>query len=188
MKLIAILGAVILSAALTIIAAHEKWFGLSLAHEVNVVDLLTLAVTVLIGFVLQDYFAAKATDSRAEKNILIDDLSRVIATLHDCRDAVLACHDERKISPANKRMIVHLLRQLSNGIETLESTLELTQCSAMTNKCRTLRDDYFRYKVATSGGAFPEPYSVADLNEQENAYRSFSKDLKSFVFQINAYH
>ena len=73
-----IVGAVMTVACLVVFYLADKgWQNFSINHELDPVNILTLGVNVFIAFAIQYYFAARATEDRAEKKILLDNLRDV---------------------------------------------------------------------------------------------------------------
>lgn len=170
---------------LIFVGAWSGWLGFCLNREIDPVSLATLGVTIFIAFFLQYYFAAKASDDRAEKDILIDSLRDALTTLRLCRDAVIACHESGKITKINERSILSLFRRLANALDNVETALAMSQRSALGAGCSEVQDAFFGYKGAATGGKFPKPYDRHDYGYQEQAYRKLSEKLHSLVFQIN---
>jgi hypothetical protein len=170
-------------------AAYQSFFGLFLNYEIRPVELAILAVNVFIAFFLQYYLATRITDQRTEKNILIDGLREVLVNLRQCRESVSnSYHSGRLAQPASK-LILSLLRKVSNDLDTLETSLNASECSALGKECEAIRDMLFKYKGATTDGGFPaKAYTNDGFLEQERAYKKLAQQLQTLMFKINQYH
>ncbi len=177
--MIAMLGGVFL-------AAHNGLLGFSIEHKLNPVELATLAVSIFIAYFLQYYFISRAADDRSEKDILIDSLRDVLATVRDCRDTLIGCHDTKTISATHVKSIKLLFRKIANGLDNVETALGMSQCSALSEECKAIQDAFFNYKSAATGGSFPShPYDSHAFTDQEKTYRALNQRLHALVFKIN---
>ncbi len=149
-------------------------------------NLATLGVNIFIAFFLQYYFAARATDDRAEKDILIDNVRDVFNTLRSCRDEVAASHGIGKISKESQKKIIKLYRNLSNGLDNLQTAIEMSGCKQLGNECEGISEKFFKYKAAATG-KFPHPYDPSDIGYQDQTYRALNKELHSLAFKVNQY-
>jgi hypothetical protein len=162
--------------------ADNGYGNLSVNHELDPINLLTLGVNIFIAFFLQYYFAARATDDRAEKDILLDNMRDVFNMLRSCRDEVMACHGVAEISTQNQKKIIRLYRNLSNALENLQTAVEMSGCRKLVRECETARDKFHRYKRAATGKF---PYDASDISDQGQAYRALMGELHSLAFKIN---
>lgn len=167
-------------------AAHIGWYGLSIEHKLDGVNVATLAVNVFIAYFLQYYFISRAADNRSEKDILIDGLRDVLASVRQCRDTVLACQDAGKITPTSAKSIKLLFRKIANGMENVETAIEMSRCSGLKDECKEIQHALFSYKSAATGGNFPsKPYDAQAFSYQERTYRALSEKLHDLVFKVN---
>ena len=166
--------------------AHIGWRGFSIDHQLNAVDLATLAVNIFIAYFLQYYFISRATDVRSEKDILIDSLRDVVTTIRQCRDTLLACHDAGKISAPHAKSIKLLFRKTSNSLENAEMAIGMSQCRSLAKECKAIQDALFNYKSAATGGSFPsKPYDAHAFSYQEQTYRTLNEKLHELLFKVN---
>jgi hypothetical protein len=166
--------------------AHVGWRGFSIDHNLNPVDLATLAVNIFIAYFLQYYFISRATDVRSEKDILIDGLRDVVASVRQCRDTLLACYDTGKISATHAKSIKLFLHKIANGLYDAETAIGMSQCSGLAKDCKAIQDALFSYKSAATGGSFPtKPYDVHAFSYQEQTYRTLNEKLHELVFKVN---
>jgi hypothetical protein len=92
-----IVGAVMTVACLVVFYLADKgWQNFSINHELDPVNILTLGVNVFIAFAIQYYFAARATEDRAEKDILLDNLRDVFEMLRSCRNEIMGAYGTGK--------------------------------------------------------------------------------------------
>ena len=166
--------------------AHLGWHGFSVDHKLNPVLMATLAVNIYIAYYLQFYFASRATDSRSEKNILIDGLRDVLASTRQCRDTLMACYDDGKINAANAKVMKAQLRKISNDSKTIETAITMSQCATLAESCKDIQAAIFNFKSAATGGNFPtKPYDAVALSYQEQTYQKLNQKLHELVFKIN---
>jgi hypothetical protein len=175
-------GAVALLCATVFLLADNGYANLSINHELDAINLLTLGVNIFIAFFLQYYFASRATDDRAEKNILRDNVRDVFNVLRSCRDEVMSCHGISKISKENQKKIIKLFRNLSNGLENLQTAIEMSGCKKLKKECEVVLEKFFKYKAATTGKF---PYDASDISYQDQTYRAIMRELHALAFKIN---
>lgn len=169
-------------------AASCQFGGLSLDLQIKPVDVATLAVSIFIAFFLQYYLASRATDSRAEKDLLIDYVSEVIRDLRSCRDAVSAFGEPEKITGVISRKILKKFRQLSNNLENLATVLKESDCRKLAGRCEDLKINYLSYKMAATGGNFPSQlYTRTQRSDQERSFRELNSTLQRLIFDVNRY-
>jgi hypothetical protein len=177
---------IIISIAIAVLtAAHYGVHGFSIDPKVKPYEVLNLTFTILIAFFLQYYLAGRARDSRVEKDILISSVREVTQQLRNCRDTVTACQNGKPIAANTKKEILGFFRKLSNELLHVENVVEISNCKELTEKCRLLQNDLREYKMASTGGNFPGPYTNAAISDQEKAYRKLQRGLDSLVFEIN---
>lgn len=175
-------GAIVVVCVIVFVLAEIGWANFSINHELDPVNILTLGVNIFIAFFLQYYFAAKATDDRAEKDILLDNVRDVFNILRTCRDEVMACHGLGKVGKDSQKKIIKLYRNLSNALENLQTAIEMSGCEKLTRECETVRDNFFKYK-ASGTGKFP--YDASDISYQDQTYRALMGELHSLAFKVN---
>lgn len=167
---------------------HIGWDGFSLDKRLSPVLLATLAVNIFIAYYLQFYFASRASDSRSEKNILIDGLRDVLSLTRQCRDTLMSCYNVGKISPTNAKLTKAQFRQIANGLDTVETGISMSQCASLGEGCKGIKDALFSYKSAATGGNFPsKAYDAQALSYQEQTYRQLIQKMHDLVFKINRY-
>jgi hypothetical protein len=165
---------------------HIRWNGFSIDHTLNAVLMSTLAVNIFIAYYLQFYFASRATDSRSEKNILIDGLRDVLASTRQCRDTLMSCYDAGKISATHAKLIKLTFRKIANGLDTVTTAIAMSGWPALAEDCKGIQDALFIYKSAVTGGNFPtKPYDAQAFGYQEQTYRQLTQKLHELVFKIN---
>jgi hypothetical protein len=180
--------AIIILAALAAVflAAHCGLYDFKIDHNLNAVDLATLAVNIFIAYFLQYYFISRATDVRSEKDILIDGLRDVVSSLRQCRDTLFECYDAGNISGTHAKSIIMILRKISNGLESSKTAIEMSQCSTLKTDCVAVQDSLVDYKTAATGGSFPaKPYDAQTFSYQEQKYRTLNEKLHTLLFKIN---
>jgi len=182
----------IVGAAIAVLCCLVFWSadtglaGFSINHDIDPINLATLGVNIFIAFFLQYYFAARATDDRAEKDILIDNVRDVFNMLRSCRDEVNACHSVGKISRESQKKIIKLYRNLSNGLDNLQTAIEMSECKKLGRESEAIGERFYKYKAAATG-KFPHPYDPSDIGYQDQTYRALNKELHSLAFRINQY-
>lgn len=149
--------------AVFIIAANG-YGNYSINHELDPVNVVTLAVNIFIAFFLQYYFASRASDDRAEKDLLLDSVRDVFGMLRSCRDEVMSCHGMLKVSRASQQKIIRLYRTLSNGLINLQNAIEMSGCNQLTKECDAVLKRFIDYKIAATGKF---PYDSSDVSYQE---------------------
>ena len=150
--------------------------GLRLNLEIKPTELATLFVNLFIALYLQYYLAPLVSDLRIEKNLLIDDIKELIAILKDLRESI------DKNSEA--KPILHLFRRFSNGLDSFETALGVSQFKELLADLEKVKDDYFNYKKIVTGGSFPSPDGGPNLRT-DKPYSCLSVKLKALIFTIN---
>jgi hypothetical protein len=169
-------------AALLICAAHVGYWGLKLHPEVDAVEVSTLAFTIILTLLVQYYLAGRMTTSRAEKDLLLENVRESISLLKTCRET-LGVPDE--VAPPKRKETLLQLRRLSNMLEILETALEMSECKTLAAQVRPIREEYLSFKGAATRTPGGKPYTVGDRAEQERAYQKLRKLLQSLLFNIN---
>lgn len=164
--------------------ANNGYWGYSINHDIDPVNVLTLGVNIFIAFFLQYYFASRASDDRAEKDILLDNVRDVFGMLRSCRDAVMSCHGVDDVSKESQQEIIKLYRTMSNGLENLRNAIEMSGCKKLTSDCDAVVKRFFAYKAAATGKF---PYDSSDISGQERTYRTLMRELHSLAFKVNKY-
>ena len=157
-------GAVCALLGMVFFAAHVGWHGFSIDHKLNPVLLATLAVNIFIAYFLQFYLAPRASDSRAEKDILIDGLRDVLASTRQCRDTLMLCHDAGKISAEHAKLVKTHFRKIANGLDHVSTALAMSQCAKLAEDCKAIQDALFNYKSAATGGNFHPRLMILTLS------------------------
>jgi hypothetical protein len=187
-KFLGVLGP--LFAALIIIwLAFSGHFGLSVDKKLNPVQLLTLAVSVSIAFLVQYFVAASLGNRRAEKNFCLESVKACIDALTDCRREFEDCVDSKKMSAAQKKVILARITQVSNSITELGKVMALSSaCKKLHNDCQKLFQPYLTYKTALTGTkyALTRPYTAAHVKEHTIAHRALSDELNRIWFRTNS--
>lgn len=164
------------------VMANSGHWDYSINHELDPVNVVTLAVNIFIAFFLQYYFASRASDDRAEKDILLDNVRDVFGMLRSCRDEVMSCHGIADVSKASQQKIIRLYRTLSNGLVNLQNAIEMSGCTQLTGDCDALLKKFVDYKVAATRKF---PYDSSDISEQEQTYLNLMRELHSLGFKVN---
>jgi hypothetical protein len=151
-------------------------------HGVPLSSSIGTSPPIFIAFFLQYYFASRASDDRAEKDILLDNARDVFGMLRSCRDEVMSCHGIAKVSKASQQKIIRLYRTLSNGLVNLQNAIEMSGCTKLTEDCDAVLKRFVDYKVAATGKF---PYDPSDIGYQEQTYRNLMRELHSLAFKIN---
>ncbi len=66
--------------------------------DFDIVDICSIAVTVLVAFLLQNYIAQKFSNSRAEKDLLLEEARGWLKTCRETRRVINASHDKRTLT------------------------------------------------------------------------------------------
>lgn len=181
-----IVGAVMaLTCVVIFVLASNGWQNFSINHELDPVNILTLSVNVFIAFTIQYYFAARATDDRAEKDILLDNLRDVFEMLRSCRDEIMGAYGTRKkVTNDTERRIIKLYRNLANALDNLQTALDMSSCNALAKDYDQVSKRFYEYKIAGTG-TLPRAYAADDIGHHDRTYRALNKELHSLSFRIN---
>jgi hypothetical protein len=169
-----------------IAAAAFHICGLTLNLEIKPVDLATLIVYVFIAVFLQYYLATRINDLRVEKNLLIDDVRDAISVLRSCRDTFSMYYESKALTKQNKTSILGMLRTLANRLDSLETSISLSNVAKGKKDLHVPKKSYIDYKMVLTGGDFPvKAYGPSMPAEHDRAYRSLQNELKLLLFKIN---
>jgi hypothetical protein len=144
---------VVALAATLVYGAATGWLGLSLKREIEILDVASLAVGVLIALVLQYYVAEKATDVRAEKDLLVDNARECLRQVRECRDAVTSVYGASAISTQAKSEILLAFRRAANELEQLTIGIRASRLKGLGEDCEHTRLDLTAYKM-------PQPVAI----------------------------
>jgi hypothetical protein len=179
-------GAVMtLACVVVFVLADRGWQNFSINHELDPVNILTLGVNVFIAFAIQYYFAARATEDRAEKDILLDNLRDVFEMLRSCRDEVMGAYGtSKKVAKETERRIIKLYRNLANALDNLQTAVDMSGCKALVKEFDQIRKRFYEYKRAGTG-TLPRAYDADGIGYHDRTYRALNKELHSLTFKIN---
>jgi hypothetical protein len=180
-------AAMALGCVVVFFLADRGWQQFSINHELDPVNILTLGVNVFIAFAIQYYFAARATEDRAEKDILLDNLRDVFVMLRSCRDEVMGACTGKKVAKETERKIIKLYRNLSNALENLQTALDMSGCKALVKEFDQISKRFYEYKNAGTG-TLPRAYDAEGIGFHDRTYRALNKELHSLTFKINKHH
>jgi hypothetical protein len=182
-------GAVMtLACVVVFVLADRGWQNFSINHELDPVNILTLGVNVFIAFAIQYYFAARATEDRAEKDILLDNLRDVFEMLRSCRDEVMGAYGtSKKVAKETERTIIKLYRNLANALDNLQTAVDMSGCKALVKEFDEIRKRFYEYKRAGTG-TLPRAYDADGIGYHDRTYRALNKELHSLTFKINKHH
>lgn len=167
--------------------AHCNYLGLYLDLEIKPVELATLAVNLFIALFLSQYFMAKATNLRAEKDFLISELRKILDVLSQASEELFACYG-RPITQERRKAVLSLLRRLGNDIEGLEAGLAASKCSKLAEYCDDIKSAYLDYKISATGGRFPgKPLTQDQISDNERRYRGLRRRLQELLFAVNSH-
>lgn len=165
--------------------AHCNYLGLYLDLKIRPVELATLVVNLFIALFLSQYFMAKASNLRAEKDFLISELRKILEVLSQASEELFACYG-RPITQERRKAVLSLLRRLGNDIESLETGLGASKCSKLAEHCDDIKNAYLDYKASATGGRFPSaPLTQDQISDSERRYRTLRHRLQQLLFAVN---
>jgi hypothetical protein len=184
-----IVGAVMtLGCIVVFVLVDRGWQNFSINHELDPVNILTLGVNVFIAFAIQYYFAARATEDRAEKDILLDNLRDVFEMLRSCRDEVMGAYGTgKRVTRETEKKIIKLYRNLANALDNLQTALDMSGCKALVKEFDQISRRFYDYKRAGTG-ALPRAYDADAIGYHDRTYRALNKELHALTFKINKHH
>lgn len=156
-------------------------------NDFDVFKIFTLMVTLIVAFLLQYYAHQRHDDLRIEKNLLIEDSKEVISNLKEVRARFLECYYEAQITPEHVRTITGMFRNLANSLFTLEEELASSRVRLKDSELDKLKEKYFEYKIAITGGNFPSAFTALHYNSSERIHKELSRDLHVTILSINRY-
>lgn len=158
----------------------------SFSNTITSADVLNWAIVLIVATILQSYWQRNYSDRRIEKNLLIDQVKEVLTVLRDVRALFTTCYGKARVSEDDKRAMLGLLKNLSNGINFLEKALRRHKGRFRGVDLQEAKVYYLDYKRVLTGRNFPSrPYSGELYNEQEDAYRALRERFQETMFQIN---
>lgn len=167
---------------------HDKYFGLSLKLDLDVVALATLAVGVIIAFSLQNYVQAKASDERVEKDFLIGNLRELVGTLRTIREHATEIIESGAVKPSQRKVILSLFRRCANDLLIIETALEMSKCKGLKVHCTAVQTALFGYKGSvTDSGFSTQGYKAQTLGFQERMFSKLTAEIHQLLFRINTY-
>jgi hypothetical protein len=168
----------------TLMLLHHGVWGLSLDTKIRPAEVATVAVNLFIAIFLQYFLAGRARDSRAEKDILIENTSAVIKQLRTSRE-VISSYQPSPDARDSGREVLLALRSLANELLYMQQVLSASTHKDLIDQFTELQQTYYFFKRASTGGNFPKPYTSSQLRDQEKAFRKLHNELHCLVFDIN---
>ena len=170
------------------IAVHYHLGGLSFNPEVKPIETATLVIAIYIVISLQELFATKASNTRIEKDIVIEEFRDSLVQLRMCRDALVSCQDSPKIGTKQKAALLSHLRRLANALDSAENTLKLSYCKRLATDQKPLTNAYLEFKKSATGYSFPtQGYSKDQISDQTKAHRELHSQIQRLIFTINQF-
>jgi hypothetical protein len=175
-----------LFALLILFGASSGWLGLSLKAEVRPIEAVTLATNLLIAFFLQRFVATKINDLRAEKNVLISEVSASIQILNELREKTSQQLLKSSITKEDRFAIIAGFRRAANAINDAQVCAEMSHLKSITKDFPGVWGDFFELKALATGRSFPSKgYTIDEQTSQDRLFRALTTNLRRLIFKIN---
>lgn len=156
--------------------------------KISPIALATFFLTILLALYLEFKVRPSLSNTRNEKNILIEHINDIKVKLNDVHNLYISARDHNPVTQQEQTDLLSKLRELSNLISLLKSVDEYCETYQNLLVSEKIIKGYLNYKKALTGKKFNDPNFFFDrLNwkTQENAYRQQMKTLMESVIDIN---
>ena len=157
-------------------------------EKISPIAFATFFLTILLALYLEFKVRPSLTNTRNEKDILIDLLTDVKAKLSEINDLYMTSRAHNPVPIEEQTDILSKLRDLSNTIALLKSTDEYCKMYQKLKISNRVVVVYLAYKKAITGNKFNEPnFSFDRLHwkSQEQTYRQHMKVIMESIIDIN---
>ncbi len=156
--------------------------------KISWISLATFFLTILLALYLEFVVRPSLSNTRNEKDILMDQLKDIKAKLVETHGVYVTARDESPLNYETRTAILMKLRELSNLIDIFKGTDEYCKTYRKLKITGRIISAYLKYKKAMTGYKFNEPSFFFDRrywNKQDSAYNEHMKIIIHSVIDIN---
>lgn len=166
----------------------ERFSKVTFDDKINPIALAGLLLTILIALYLEFVVRPSLSNSRNEKDIIIEELKeirKICTTIQSCYNRV---QPHNPIPIEEKVELLQNFRTLSNQIEVLKDVVKYSRIVSIEKNCTSLFEAYLNYKKAFTGFDFDKKdfvYKKTNFSKHEMSYKNFDKQTMHFIFDVN---
>lgn len=153
--------------------------------KVNALNFLTVLLTFVVTFHLQQTLTHRTSDDRIEKQIIISQLQVLEVTLRKiadiCRASALG-----EAAPTEARAVLLEFRTFNNQLDTLQRLFDLTPMKPDGARIAELRRGGLTIKQVATRGAFPNAALPPEVNRDvQSRITALSESIFAAIFYVN---
>lgn len=168
--------------------AISHYHNIPLEDKINIVDLATLLVTVILAFYIPMYIDKKMQNSRYEKDVIIRKIEALQSSFKEVNKLVTECVQKGSVSQANCKLIINSFTSISNELGSVISLIEYCYLKKLDNELTELKSLRKEYKDLVTGGKFQQrnfKYSALTKKDEEILYNKIDKAICMLIIKVN---
>lgn len=166
----------------------ERFSKVTFDDKINPIALAGLLLTIVIALYLEFVVRPSLSNSRNEKDIIIDELKEIRKICTNIQSCYNRVQSHAPISQEEKSELLQIFRTLSNQIEVLRDVVKYSKIKSIEENCKNLFSAYLKYKKSFTGFGFDRKdfyYDRVNYSKHEVSYKSFDKETMHFIFDVN---
>lgn len=156
-------------------------------EKVNPIAVASLILTIIIALYLEFSVRPSISNTRTEKDLLIDQLKEIKVLVSGIQELYHQVHSTI-IAIDNKKLILTKFRMLSNSIQGLKDIIEYSGAKPNGSNCQGLLSTYIKYKQALTGDKFGNSnfqYDKKNFSKHGKAYQDLNSCIQHFIIDVN---
>ncbi len=166
----------------------ERFFKVTFDDKINPIALAGLLLTIVIAIYLEFVVRPSLSNSRNEKDIIIDELKEIRKICSEIHSFYNKIQSHVPIPYEEKTELLQIFRTLSNQIEVLLDVVKYSKIKSIEPNCTSLFLAYLKYKKSFTGYNFDKKdfaYDRINYSKHDVSFKSFDKETMHFIFDVN---
>ena len=157
-------------------------------HPLRIGEAAQLLLTFTLALIIPFYIDRKLTNTRTEKDVIIEQIKRIRISLNDTRKKVNDCYYQKECSRKDFQQIIMGLRNISNGLTYLKDSLDVCKIKKARNSYDLVWKMYLNYKKDVSGGSIgSNKFEFTDkmFENHEKSFSALENLLNRLILEVN---
>jgi hypothetical protein len=157
-------------------------------EKINPIAFASLILTILLAIYLEFAVRPSLTNSRNEKDIIIDQLKEIRSSCSEVHSQYEKIHNLRNIPQEERSELLSRFRLLSNHIDFLNDIIKYSKIKPVGAISKEISSKYFKYKKSLTGFGFDKENFFFDriyFSKHESAYKELSKAIMHLIIDVN---
>lgn len=162
-----------------------RWGRFEFDWKFTVINFLTLVMTFIATFYLQNVFNRRTGDDRIEKDMIIEQARKVANLVHGLG---IACRASAagELRGKNSKLVLGDFKALNNELRCLEMLVEANKVNVEMVWFREIQWQCQRVKQEATSGRFPSgPLTPQENIQVQTAVMACVKKVYAFIFRVN---